>query len=1390
MFYHRGVFDAIFSVPACLGMTGPIPAGSPFVGVHAKVALLVSYDEGSTAAKMALVVHEWDSNDLIYAGYLDIGWTIYTESGQDARWIIATHEENEPALYAFDFATTQDSLHFRALLTEGLNLAWELVKRHQVALDLYASTICYLPHPEPPPVYVPPPAYSHHVVGTGVRTADHVGSDIHAEEEKQESLPDPADPTIENPLEPTQGRQVGGSDLGYSTWPPFRAWSVGKEDAYAEGNQPSLFDTTSAAFSKPIWTGFGDANTKEGMQSLLLLSDTFHPLDKDIDHSRISAADGMFKWRDGSLGLNEALPASSGSQCSSLGAAPTTTWILPAEESPYRTLAWKGCDEDDNMQGSQVSLPSSDSSLPLHSYVRTPAWTLPANGPPNPTSAWSGFEDDDMEGDEPSPPDFDSRPTRPATPMSGLADVDDDMHSDEEWKGCDEDDNMQGSQVSLPSSDSSLPLHSYVRTPAWTLPANGPPNPTSAWSGFEDDDMEGDEPSPPDFDSRPTRPATPMSGLADVDDDMHSDEEWKGCDEDDNMQGSQVSLPSSDSSLPLHSYVRTPAWTLPANGPPNPTSAWSGFEDDDMEGDESSPPGSGRRCTRRRPAVAQTPPRQARWEEDNMGEDKVSLPAPGPGLDCSPFATPQATRDYPSAVSQMSVWKGLNEHDCMWGDEALLPASAWLPSSSVNNVAPTCMLSVDAAASRPVWNGSDDDMDDSEARLPTYETTPASFPTIGAMPVSGATEAQTSSNYASKPVWMEVQDHDMEANVDFPFAKTAASGSSTELPTWKGCQEDIVMEGGEAPADKPSTISIHPWVTGQADVAMGLQPPFIPHAVDESSSFVTGSSVYPGQRMDSWQVPRRTTTAPTYSDVEGLDRTARSTSIPRWTEDGQGYNNGYVDDPRSQSTMFASYEETAMNCDSADAEELRWSKIMERMANQIPNAPATKCDIQMLTYLFNELRLQWLQRLRETAASQEGIARTRSYAVQHRGESELNLKWQIRRFCMYLMKRRTKKSSIVSAPDVEVSRFNKGRGEGPTIAQFSVTLKNPPRCLWNERAADVFAEALVKSGWTRCSDGDKIKAMFFVHLQTLRVQYERQYHDAEGQQGDADRDQTARRAARRRGTRNRRAEACRLHPDLARFKTLWDQLSWEACSGDESGAEGRGTSYHTATKLDWRASEVDNWVIPFDTIHLLGRYKGDGKPKRGNFPHERRHGSSRVDRHNEPVRGLPLNFYSEDFLERIGPQNRKALSIQPPVDLSHTRTIQDIARRFRGLSGRVSQLPYPNPLLVPIRPQRVQPRRKNVVNSTLPSSVLEAGEPAGRQATAQSSNGRDTRSNRERRTTGHLRREDVNRPGPSHHPPEIHLQLPMQDVVRPQDFEPPTVIGQATVEIRLQNTSI
>ncbi|KAI0755725.1 hypothetical protein C8Q74DRAFT_1222092 [Fomes fomentarius] len=175
MFYHRGVFDAIFSVPACLGMTGPIPAGSPFVGVHAKVALLVSYDEGSTAAKMALVVHEWDSNDLIYAGYLDIGWTIYTESGQDARWIIATHEENEPALYAFDFATTQDSLHFRALLTEGLNLAWELVKRHQVALDLYASTICYLPHPEPPPVYVPPPAYSHHVVGTEVRTADHVG---------------------------------------------------------------------------------------------------------------------------------------------------------------------------------------------------------------------------------------------------------------------------------------------------------------------------------------------------------------------------------------------------------------------------------------------------------------------------------------------------------------------------------------------------------------------------------------------------------------------------------------------------------------------------------------------------------------------------------------------------------------------------------------------------------------------------------------------------------------------------------------------------------------------------------------------------------------------------------------------------------------------------------------------------------------------------------------------------------------------------------------------------------------------------------------------------------------------------------------------------------------
>ena len=115
------------------------------------------------------------------------------------------------------------------------------------------------------------------------------------------------------------------------------------------------------------------------------------------------------------------------------------------------------------------------------------------------------------------------------------------------------------------------------------------------------------------------------------------------------------------------------------------------------------------------------------------------------------------------------------------------------------------------------------------------------------------------------------------------------------------------------------------------------------------------------------------------------------------------------------------------------------------------------------------------------------------------------------------MRRRNAKSAIVSASDIQVARFKNGADEGPTLTDFLVYLKGPPRSKWNEQAADIFADALIRSGWTRCMDEEAIKKIFFVHLQTLRAQYQKQFYDVRQKQESADTEQQKRRDGRRRG---------------------------------------------------------------------------------------------------------------------------------------------------------------------------------------------------------------------------------------------------------------------------------
>ena len=131
-----------------------------------------------------------------------------------------------------------------------------------------------------------------------------------------------------------------------------------------------------------------------------------------------------------------------------------------------------------------------------------------------------------------------------------------------------------------------------------------------------------------------------------------------------------------------------------------------------------------------------------------------------------------------------------------------------------------------------------------------------------------------------------------------------------------------------------------------------------------------------------------------------------------------------------------------------------------------------------------------------------------------------------------------------------------------------------------------------------------------------------------------------------------------MHKDLARFGPIWTTLPYDICSGDESddGQAGEGP-YYSVTTLPWRSHSFTDWCAPFDTVSLLNHYKSDGRRKRGNLPRPRQRGGRQVDQRSEPVKGLPLNFYNDAWLDALHEDAREALGIQPPIDLTHTADV-------------------------------------------------------------------------------------------------------------------------------------
>jgi hypothetical protein len=268
--------------------------------------------------------------------------------------------------------------------------------------------------------------------------------------------------------------------------------------------------------------------------------------------------------------------------------------------------------------------------------------------------------------------------------------------------------------------------------------------------------------------------------------------------------------------------------------------------------------------------------------------------------------------------------------------------------------------------------------------------------------------------------------------------------------------------------------------------------------------------------------------------------------------------------------------------------------------------------------------------------------------------------------------------STATATAAEVEFFEKTSKRGPDLKRFKVSLTGRPASAWNKRAAEIFAENFVRSGWYQCRDQAFIERTFRTHLHQLRNQFSiQQTIQTRGSESDDERNQALSdkrkkmsRNARRRSVRTsdvqsstylilmchssqlwkRRTDACLVRQDLKKFRPLIQSLTLDAMSGDETDHT-HGQVRYAVTKLPWRSTAVKGLLKTLDLVHLSSRFSSTGRAKRGAFPH-RRTLSSRIEQDATPVRGLPRNFYDPDWLHTLGKHERRALNVQDEVDLS------------------------------------------------------------------------------------------------------------------------------------------
>lgn len=117
-------------------------------------------------------------------------------------------------------------------------------------------------------------------------------------------------------------------------------------------------------------------------------------------------------------------------------------------------------------------------------------------------------------------------------------------------------------------------------------------------------------------------------------------------------------------------------------------------------------------------------------------------------------------------------------------------------------------------------------------------------------------------------------------------------------------------------------------------------------------------------------------------------------------------------------------------------------------------------------------------------------------------------------------------------------------------------------------------------------------------------------------------------------------------------------------SDDEEDYDRQGKEHLIALGMPWRSAEAEEWMVRLDHVHMSTRWNAKGTPKRGNLPRWRVRGSTRMEIHCEPPRGLPENFYDARWLNELMEVDREALEATERVELGLSDRIMEYVSVF------------------------------------------------------------------------------------------------------------------------------